>query len=273
MVKRWGARNHSRQIKDRARILLFISLSHRDAFALPVVMIASVVMMMVLVSGLSATTSVNSGLRQRHAALMQKTASDAGLAMATYCIEANNNSITWTDTKPLKPNTDCNGDEQFSCSGASPSSNCFVTVSGNAKTSFSDGVSLDGTGTASDINSQGIVINYRGSGGSAQSVESSNSASKTKISGRDGSLYTTIAVGSSHTCAIASNGYTYCWGDNGYGRLGLGTSSDSYTPMQMAQGAIPSGARLKSVVAGSHHSCGIATDDRAYCWGITAMVT
>lgn len=236
------------------------------AFALPIVMIASVVMMMVLVSGLSATTSVNSGLRQQHAARLQKAASEAGLAMASYCIKSNSGSITWTNAKPLKPNTDCNGDEQFSCTVATPPTTCYVAISGNTKTSFSVGVTVDGSGNATDIDAKGVTINVRGNGGSIQSSNSSSSSSKIAISGQSGSG-SLLSANQWHTCVVAVSGSIYCWGQNLYGESGNGTTTGHSTPLPASQGALPSGAVYVSIGKGDYHACAIATDSNTYCWG------
>jgi alpha-tubulin suppressor-like RCC1 family protein len=40
--------------------------------------------------------------------------------------------------------------------------------------------------------------------------------------------FTSVAGGGQHTCAVATDGATYCWGSNGYGQLGraIGGSSE-----------------------------------------------
>ncbi len=47
----------------------------------------------------------------------------------------------------------------------------------------------------------------------------------------------TIALGSYHTCAIVSGGGVKCWGYNGYGQLGIGGSSDRYSPADVNLGS------------------------------------
>lgn len=86
------------------------------AFALPTVLMASIVMIMVLVTAVSVTVAINGGLRDQRHTKLATLAAEAGAVMATACMNSNGGQATWTNAKPLKPNTDCFGDE---ISGAS----------------------------------------------------------------------------------------------------------------------------------------------------------
>jgi alpha-tubulin suppressor-like RCC1 family protein len=48
-----------------------------------------------------------------------------------------------------------------------------------------------------------------------------------------GRRYVAIGAGGAHTCALATDGVTYCWGDNRFGQLGDGASSGSATPVRL----------------------------------------
>jgi alpha-tubulin suppressor-like RCC1 family protein len=37
-----------------------------------------------------------------------------------------------------------------------------------------------------------------------------------------------------NTCAVTTTGEAWCWGDNGYGQLGVGTTSSHATPTRVA---------------------------------------
>ncbi len=73
-----------------------------------------------------------------------------------------------------------------------------------------------------------------------------------------------IDAGYAHTCAVTGGGQTLCWGDNSYGQLGVGSTTDSRVPVVVAG---ITGA--KRVSAGDHHTCVIRGSflNAASCWG------
>ena len=103
-----------------------------------------------------------------------------------------------------------------------------------------------GNGTTTDSN-QPVAINTAGA-----------------LSGK---TLTSIAVGSDSTCAIASDGYGYCWGDGGSGTIGNGTGVGSITPAAIDRTGVLAGKTLKKISSAISHVCVIASDDNAYCWG------
>jgi alpha-tubulin suppressor-like RCC1 family protein len=75
--------------------------------------------------------------------------------------------------------------------------------------------------------------------------------------------WATLIAGSYHTCGVKTDGTAWCWGDNGDGELGDGTTTSSAVPVQVAGGS----ADWATLTAGSHHTCGVKTDHTAWCWG------
>jgi alpha-tubulin suppressor-like RCC1 family protein len=73
----------------------------------------------------------------------------------------------------------------------------------------------------------------------------------------------TMATGWYHTCAVALNGAVYCWGDKRHGQLGIGSASQDPTPDPQL---VP-GMTFTSMTAGGYHTCGVQTDQTAFCWG------
>jgi alpha-tubulin suppressor-like RCC1 family protein len=76
-----------------------------------------------------------------------------------------------------------------------------------------------------------------------------------------------VAAGDAHTCVLVSpadglGGQIFCFGDNGYGQLGDGTTTSRATPA-----LVPLGRRAVSVTAGGGHTCAVDVDGLAWCWG------
>jgi alpha-tubulin suppressor-like RCC1 family protein len=72
-----------------------------------------------------------------------------------------------------------------------------------------------------------------------------------------------VSTGIDHTCGVTTGHRAYCWGFNGSGRLGDGTAGNTRaTPV-----AVVGGLLFQGVTAGHQHTCGVTTDNRAYCWG------
>src|SRR5690606_27765369 len=67
--------------------------------------------------------------------------------------------------------------------------------------------------------------------------------------------------------AIASDNKAYCWGLNTSNQLGDGTTTQRNSPEAVLQGDMPSGATVRSMRAGAYHTCAIASNNKAYCWG------
>lgn len=76
-----------------------------------------------------------------------------------------------------------------------------------------------------------------------------------------------IDAGYNMACMIASDNQGYCWGGNGSGELGNNTTSDSSVPVAVNTSGVLSGKTLKKITVGHIHTCAIASDDQAYCWG------
>src|SRR2546426_491284 len=65
-----------------------------------------------------------------------------------------------------------------------------------------------------------------------------------------------------HTCGVTTSGAAYCWGRNGNGQLGDGTTTDRLVPTPIA-----GGVAFAAVITGGQHTCGVTTSGAAYCWG------
>ena len=82
-----------------------------------------------------------------------------------------------------------------------------------------------------------------------------------------GKIIKSISDSNIHTCAIASDDKAYCWGAGSSGQLGNGTTSMTKVPVAVNTTGVLAGKTIKQISAGSSHTCAIASDDKAYCWG------
>ncbi|MFH1173689.1 MAG: LamG-like jellyroll fold domain-containing protein, partial [archaeon] len=82
----------------------------------------------------------------------------------------------------------------------------------------------------------------------------------------DSAAYLTVSAGYGHTCAVRANdSQIMCWGSNGYGRLGNGSSGGT----NPNPAPINDSAAYLSVSARAYRSCGIRTNDsQVLCWGV-----
>jgi alpha-tubulin suppressor-like RCC1 family protein len=80
-----------------------------------------------------------------------------------------------------------------------------------------------------------------------------------------GRRYRMVRAGWSHTCAISMLDVAWCWGFNGNGQLGDGTT----TAEGRAKPVRVLGSQVwKQLSGGAEHTCGVTTADQAYCWGL-----
>ena len=71
-----------------------------------------------------------------------------------------------------------------------------------------------------------------------------------------------IAAGSSHACAVRANSTVACWGDNGSGQLGDGSTTGRLTPV-----AVSGIANAVAIAAGDEHTCALLANGSVRCWG------
>jgi len=66
-----------------------------------------------------------------------------------------------------------------------------------------------------------------------------------------------------HTCGIKNDGKLFCWGNNTYGAVGIGTQTIVATePVE-----VKPGKTWYKLATGANHTCAIDDDCKLFCWG------
>lgn len=87
-------------------------------------------------------------------------------------------------------------------------------------------------------------------------------ASGTPVTVVADSLFTQVAVGGTHACALTASGQAWCWGRNEFGQLGDSTVLPRSTPVPVA-----GGLRFASITAGGDFTCAVDRNGAGWCWG------
>ncbi|MFC7531512.1 RCC1 domain-containing protein [Actinoplanes sp. GCM10030250] len=92
----------------------------------------------------------------------------------------------------------------------------------------------------------------------------SNRARPAAVDAPAGVTFSSLTAGDGHTCGLAGGVTAYCWGRGDMGQLGDGGSADRVRPVAVDA---PAGLTFRQLTAGDDHTCGLAGEGRAYCWG------
>ena len=179
-----------------------------------------------------------------------------------YCWGTNQRGEIGVDTVPLRsltlaPRAVLNGDFRFRHIAAGWLHACGITTDGQTFCWGDNVVGQLGNGTADTLPRR----------------------IPTLVAG--GHAFTRLALSAKHSCGIAADGFTYCWGNNQFGQLGDGTTTDRHVPTRVA-----GNVAFTDIVAGSGfagfsdavvpvprtaggvaHTCALTAGGAAWCWG------
>jgi len=116
------------------------------------------------------------------------------------------------------------------------------------------GITIEGDAYCWGVNDYGML------GDGQPPVAGPDSAAPSRVVGNH--RFTSLAVGTNHVCGLTQDAQVYCWGWNGHGQLGNGTTVATSLPT-LVNGDL----RWAAISLGNQHSCGQTTDGAVYCWG------
>jgi len=88
----------------------------------------------------------------------------------------------------------------------------------------------------------------------------------TPVAVTGGLTFASLAAGQAFTCGLTTAGAAWCWGFNGGGQLGDGTSSIQRSPV-----AVTGGLTFGQLGGGYEHTCGLTPAGAAWCWGSNSV--
>ena len=127
---------------------------------------------------------------------------------------------------------------------------------------------LDTTGTAYCWGANG-----NGQLGNNSAIKSTVPVAVTTSGVLAGKTLTQITAGFGHTCALDSTGTAYCWGANGNGQLGNGSTTQSLVPVAVTTSGVLAGKTLTQLAADENgqYTCALDSAGAAYCWGAASF--
>ena len=77
-----------------------------------------------------------------------------------------------------------------------------------------------------------------------------------------------VVAGAYHTCALRDDGTVWCWGANGYGQLGINSSTGgSNFPARVVDVNSNVLTEVIDITSSGYHTCVLKGDGTVWCWG------
>jgi alpha-tubulin suppressor-like RCC1 family protein len=92
-----------------------------------------------------------------------------------------------------------------------------------------------------------------------------NSSTPMPVSLPAGTRVTAVSAGFGHNLALTSTGRVLAWGDNTFGQVGDGTTTNRSTPVPVS---LPPGTWVTAIAGGGNHSLALTSTGRVLAWGL-----
>ncbi len=234
-----------------------------SGFALPALVITSLVLMVVSLSVVQVGTSITRAVRDQAWSNLAKEAAQAGVSYVAACMESG--TFEWTGGK-LTPTTNCDGVEITS---NTPSLYITKNITNNPGPRYQSTFSVNKPKKESDGIARALVTGKTELlGADEATVTKTYIASYTAILSMEANKAAQISTAVSNTCVVTVIKKIYCAGSNYYGQFGDGSSVSSTTPTQFG-GSLDKMFEKVSVGSGlsSNTICALTADQLVYCAG------
>ena len=237
----------------------------KGGFALPTVLIASVIMLSILVTAVSSIGSASAAIDSQYYNQLAREAAESGMARASDCLKQTPNyTAQWSDASPLMPNTNCDG-------SIIPGASQWLVNNGNTRTTFRIGTPTTGSANTMRIAAGGVVDLVRASNQNtawrtySQSLTQDNRyRGQPKIAGGAG------WQSNGHIAVITSvDNQLYGFGSNYAGQVTTENSPTNvlYPEQYPLPTGVTSATKVRTSGQGASWLCFLGNNNQVYCRG------
>jgi alpha-tubulin suppressor-like RCC1 family protein len=101
-----------------------------------------------------------------------------------------------------------------------------------------------------------------------------NSAARVPAQVMTSLRFVSVSISESTACGVSTEGDAYCWGDNRYGQLGVGSAGiDGGLAGSNSPVAVQGGEKFIQVATDGLHSCALQQSGTLFCWGLRSWMS
>lgn len=226
-------------------------------FALPTVLISSVVLLLLLMVGIEGVANMRQNMDAQYYTQLAKEAAESGVQQLENCINKSfENDIPLTTSTVYTPNMQCDGSAMAGVSQ-------YVLQTPRYRTTYSAQIDSSTVSTYKVRVQARIDLLRSSTGATWKTYDYSLNTDATK------GLFSSSssAIGYYEVCGVI-DAKTWCWGNNENGQLGDNTTNNSLVPVRvLRESGMLAGRTDTGVAVGKQYACNISSNE-VFCWGV-----